>query len=134
MTPGLSPRVHAFAVEHLDSIEMLEVLLLLAQQPGTMLTADHISERLRTSPSSARSRLEALHRQDLIERTAGDGFLFARTSPHRALIDELAAAYREKRVTMVSVIHSRPSEVVTVFADASALRRGARAKKRGGDL
>lgn len=132
MDDGLSPTVRSFVFAYIDSIEMLEIVLSLAEQPDVSFTAEAISERLRTSPSSAHTRLVALHRQQLVDRTADGRYLFSAGSRHREVLQEVAAAYRERRVRIVNLIYSRPSEVVTVFADAFLLRRG-RGKKDGGD-
>lgn len=132
MSDGLPPRVRAFVLEHIDSIELLEILLFLAAHPGAAFTAEAVSERLRSSPSSVRNRLDALSRRDLIERTASESFRFAAAAPHRTIVDEVRAAYRERPGRVVSLVYSRPSEVVTVFAEPAA-PRPRRGTKRGGE-
>lgn len=132
MTDGLPPAVRAFILEYVDSIELLETLLLLASNAGASFTPEIVSERLRTSPSSAATRLSSLHRQKLIEQLADGAYQLSPTSRHRAVLREVDHAYHERSVRVVSLIYSRPSEMVTVFADAFVLRpRGG--KKGDGD-
>jgi hypothetical protein len=129
MTDGLPHRVRAFILEHVDSIELLEILLLLASNPDKGFTPEVVSDDLRTSVSSATARLSNLHRQHLIEQRTDGAYQFNATSQHRAVVSEVDVAYRQRSVRVVSLIYSRPSELVTVFAEAFVLRK----KKDGGD-
>lgn len=133
MNEGLSHEVHAFILAHVDSLELLETLLLLASHAGASFTADLVSERLRTSPSSAASRLSSLYRRSLIEQLPDGAYRFSPTSQHQEIVREVDRAYRERSVRVVSLIYSRPSEMVTVFADAFVLREPRRGKKGEGD-
>ena len=106
MTAGIAIRVRDFLLAHIDSIELLEVLLMLAAKPETAFTADEVSDHLRTATPSARHRLRCLLEHGLVEV---EGELF-RVRPDGGLAETLrqvSDAYREWRVTVVTLIYTR---------------------------
>lgn len=124
MTDGIPPRVRDFLLAHVDSIELLEVLLVLAAQPNTAFTTVEVSDHLRTAPSSAANRLTRLRDHRLVDVLPGDRYRL-RADPETAeTIRQMAAAYRDFRVSVVTLIYSRPSDVVRVFTNAFVLKKG----------
>lgn len=124
MSEGISAPVRDFLLAHVDSIELLEVLLMLAGQPAATFSAEEISDHLRTAPQSATNRLRHLQKHGLVTVQPGGRFGL---QPGAALADTLrqvAAAYRERRVAVVTLIYSRPSDVVRVFSNAFVLKKG----------
>lgn len=118
---GLSDRVTRFIGEHIDSVEQLEVLLLLRRAAGQEWTADDVARELRIAAASAGGRLEDLERRGILARSDGKAGAF-RYSPQKGEVDDsvgdLAAAYAERRVTVINLIFSRPNERIRTFADA----------------
>jgi hypothetical protein len=112
-------RVHRFVLDFVDSLELLEVVLLLAAEPQVELSPDDVSVRLRTTPPSARARLEQLVGRGLAEPTADGRFKLRSSAELAETLDAVARCYRERRVSMVSLIYSRPSELVHVFTEGS---------------
>jgi DNA-binding MarR family transcriptional regulator len=124
MSEGVPDRVRDFLLAYVDSIEQLEVLLLLASRPASPLTAAEIADELRTAPSSAANRLAKLRDHRLVEVLPGDRHR-VRADPELAeTLRQVAACYRERRVTVVTLIYSRPSDVVRVFTNAFVLKKG----------
>jgi hypothetical protein len=124
MSDGIPPRVSQFILDNVDSIELLEVLLMLAGHPGTAFTTVEVSDHLRTAPSSAANRLTMLRDRKLVDQLPGDRYRL-RADPELAkLVSEVAQAYRDWRVRVVTLIYSRPSNVVRVFTDAFVLKKG----------
>jgi hypothetical protein len=106
MTEGLPARVRDFLEAHVDSIELLEVLLMLAARPERAFTADEISDQLRTALPSAQNRLRHLHEHRLAERA--EGAYRVRRDPELAeTLRQVAEAYRERHVRVVTLIYSR---------------------------
>ncbi|HEU4535820.1 MAG TPA: hypothetical protein VFS00_16955 [Polyangiaceae bacterium] len=113
-----------FVAAHLDTVDQLEVLLLLQRRPAEVWTPQRVSDELRTSPMSAAMRLERLCATGLCEEIEGGGVRLrpADASVERA-IQLVTAAYREKRVSLIALIYARPPEGVRAFADAFRLKK-----------
>jgi hypothetical protein len=124
MSDGIPPRVSQFILDHVDSIELLEVLLMLAGHPGAAFTTVEVSDHLRTVPSSAANRLTMLRDHKLVDQLPGDRYRLRADAELAKLVSEVAQAYRDWRVRVVTLIYSRPSNVVRVFTDAFVLKKG----------
>jgi len=124
MSEGIPSRVSEFILAHIDSIELLEVLLLLAAQSGTAFTTVEVADHLRTVPSSAANRLTRLRDHKLVDVLPGDRYRVHPDPELAKLLGEVAKAYRDWRVKVVTLIYSRPSDVVRVFTNAFVLKKG----------
>ncbi|WP_235216839.1 hypothetical protein [Archangium violaceum] len=112
--------------EHIDSVEQLEILLLLQQHPERSWTAESVARELRISPLSAGDRLKDMARSAILSRVQGSEveFRYAPESPGMAeAVAGLATAYSERRVTVINLIFSKPVDKIRTFADAFRLRR-----------
>ncbi len=120
---GLPDVVARFIADHIDSVEQMEVLLLLRREPHRRWDADAVGRELRIAAASAGDRLRDLAGRGLLEG-AQDGYRYAPESPSLGdAVDQLDAAYGERRVSVINHIFSRPSERISTFADAFTLRR-----------
>jgi hypothetical protein len=124
MTDGIPARVRDFLVAHVDSIELLEVLLLLASRPTVAFTTVEVSDELRTAPSSAANRLAHLRDHRLIDVLPGDRHRLRADPELSETLRQVANASRDWRVSVVTLIYSRPSDVVRVFTDAFVIKKG----------
>ena len=122
----LPPRVQRLIAAHIDSIEKLEVLLLLRARAEQPWTAEAVSRELRISEGSATRRLADLAERGLLV-LEGSSTPSYRYGPSRGEDDvavaELARSYAERRVSVISYIFSRPLETVRGFADAFRFKR-----------
>lgn len=124
-TPEIPPSIQKFISEHIDSVEQLEVLLLLRaiHVPGldldspaaiaaSTLDATAISAELRSSPESVSRRLESLVAHGMLKRVCAEPPIRYRFAPGdealAALVEQLAEIYRERRITVIQMIFSRP--------------------------
>jgi hypothetical protein len=118
--------VRQLIADSIDSVEQLEILLLLQQHPARTWTAESVARELRVSPLSAGDRLEDLTRDALLVRVKGNEEEY-RYAPGSAALDEaargLATAYTERRVTVINLIFSKPVDKIRTFADAFRLRK-----------
>jgi hypothetical protein len=121
---GVPTVVRRFIAAEIESVEQLEVLLLLRAAADKEWTANEVARALVTQVESARGWLE---------RMVGAGLLSARDESYRyapptkevdETIDGLAESYANYRVTVIGLIFSKPSERVTLFSDAFRIRRG----------
>ena len=126
---GLSQEIKKFISDHIHSIEQLEILLLLHSQPDREFTAAATAQELRIEPDSAAERLAALSGQQMLAVRAAGGaaepaYRFAPANAHlHSLVQQLAEAYRQYRVRVITAIFSKPVDKVRSFADAFKLRR-----------
>lgn len=115
-------RILRFISEHVDSVEQLEVLLLLARTPGRPWTADAVSLELRTSPASAEQRLASLARTGMLVDEP-PAYRFDESDVDRVgIVRELADIYAERRVTVIGLIYSKPLDAIREFAEAFRLK------------
>jgi len=119
-------RVQRFITTHIDSLEKLEVLLLLRSQSGREWTASSVSLELRITESSAAARLADLAERKLLVSDGGTPPVY-RFSPASSedvqAVTELAAVYGSRRVSVISFIFSRPLDKVRGFAEAFVLKK-----------
>jgi hypothetical protein len=110
---------------HVDSIEKLEVLLLLRARTERQWTASEVALELRITEVSAAARLEDLASSGLLVGDQGTPVAY-RYSPVSSedvrSIAELAAVYAERRVSVITFIFSKPQARVRGFADAFLLK------------
>ncbi|MFE8604805.1 hypothetical protein [Archangium violaceum] len=122
----LPEAVRRLIADHIDSVEQLEILLLLQQHPERSWTAELVARELRISPLSAGDRLKDMARSAILSRLQGSEaeYRYAPVSPEMVeAVAGLATAYSERRVTVINLIFSKPVDKIRTFADAFRLRR-----------
>jgi hypothetical protein len=115
-------RVRQLLDRYITSVEQLELLFVLAGDPGTAFTAESASKRVGTTPHSARIRLDELAAAGLA-RAADGSYIYAATGAEAAAVSELRSLYSTHRVRIISRIFDKPPESVRNFADAFRLKR-----------
>jgi hypothetical protein len=118
--------VERFINEQVNSVAQLEILLLLRSDSARQWTTSDVAGALRTTPETAAEQLATLRNQELAAQQddAGQVYRYAPSSEElRQLIDRLAAIYEERRVTVITMIYSKPVSKVRTFADAFRLRK-----------
>ena len=121
---GLPEDVHLFLHQHIDSVEQLEVLLLLWRTPERGWTSDEVATAVYSHPSSVVRRLAMMLGQGLLrEREPGCYQYAPRTAELHTTVTRLDHMYRERRVAVITLIASKPIENVRAFSDAFRIRR-----------
>ncbi len=126
MSAGLPEAVCRLIAEHIDSVEQLEVLLLLWRHPSRGWAPEAVARELRIEPASADKRLEDLERGGFLQcrDRACREYQYAPEPPERdGLVRGLAEGYAERRVTVINLIFSKPVDRIRTFADAFRLRK-----------
>jgi hypothetical protein len=119
----LPPSTRDFIIRHIVSVEELEVLLLLHEGKDRDWSPAEINDRLRSQESSIGKWLEALVSLGLAERASGR-YRFAPASEElRRETAAIADAYRERRIKVIELIFSKPSENLLDFIRAFELRK-----------
>jgi hypothetical protein len=126
LEPTIPEHVRSFIANHVDSLELIDVLLLLKRQRDREWTADEVSQRLYTSPRSAANRLEALRASGICSVAEGAARASYRYAPSTAglerAIDDLEPVYATHRTTVIELVFSKPSSSIRTFADAFRVR------------
>jgi hypothetical protein len=121
---GLPEDVHRFLYQNIDSVEQLEVLLLLWRTPERGWTSDEVATAVYSHPTSVVRRLAMLLGQGLLrEREPGCYQYAPRTADLHETVTRLDHMYRERRVAVITLIASKPIENVRAFSDAFRIRR-----------
>lgn len=117
-----STDVRRFVDRHINSVEQLELLLLLRRRAGQTFTPDAASRELRTAPASAAARLDELARAKLLRRD-GDAYVYAQSNELDRVLQAVESAYGSYRTRFISMIFEKPAGPLRDFADSFRLRR-----------
>jgi hypothetical protein len=118
-------QLQLFLEERIHSVAQLELLLLLRSNPAKAWTLDEASRALAVPAEMAGSQLGELQVAGLLESMGNPSSL--RYRPQTRELDELVASlaqlYQERRVSVITLIYSKPVDKVRTFADAFRLRK-----------
>jgi hypothetical protein len=122
---SLPEAVRGLIAAHIDSVVVLEVLLLLYQEPQREWSEEDVSSELRIEAAWTRARLKALVRSGLVCE-AGPSSHSYRYYPSslnlNAAVAALARTYSERPLAVISYIYSKPSMILRRLADAFRMR------------
>lgn len=122
----ITPAVKNFIFHHINSVEQLEVLLLMLARADKEWNAQEVSRELYIQSASAANRLADLKTSGLLQSSGSTPPAY-RYAPVNHSLDsaarELAAAYSVRRVGVINLILEKPLDNVRVFSDAFRLRR-----------
>lgn len=115
----ISEKTRNFIFQHVDSVELIEILLLFHGAPDQVWTPDGLAKELRSSASSIKKRLVVLRNLGLIgEAGAPNQFCYQTDNENlKKIVEELSLAYRVHRHRVLEIIFS-PSKKARDFADA----------------
>jgi hypothetical protein len=110
--------------EHITSMEQLEVLLLLANNPERNWPVDAVFAEIQSSITSVIFRLRELTEKGFLNEPEN---LVFRYSPKSEKIHDtiraLAAVYKERRIKVIELIYRKQIDKVQSFADAFRIRK-----------
>jgi hypothetical protein len=118
--------VRRFIVDHIHSVESLEILLLLFGGVAKDFSAVEVSRTLCTSLESATAQLEQLHKAKLLvvtEAASPPKYRFNSGSSDAPVLADLEKIYKTRRVSVISFIYSKPTDPLRAFSDAFKLRK-----------
>lgn len=121
----LPTSVQQFLSKYIRSLEQLEVLLLLRNNPDRSWTSADVYEVVRSSRASVEERLESfvqlgfLVKEDCSPRT----FRYAPADNLGAALDETASAYQMWRLRVIEAIFTPAADPAQRFADAFKVRK-----------
>jgi hypothetical protein len=129
----ISTEIRQFIFNNIDSVEQLEVLILLRRSPAREWTAREISNELRSLPQSVELRLAALYAIGLVATSEGTPTIYRYGGENEAtnsLIDALINEYKLRPQRVMELIFS-PLKKARHFADAFVMTKGP--QKKGED-
>jgi predicted transcriptional regulator len=116
----VSEKIKQFIFEHIDSVELLEVLLLIRAHKNSKWNADQIAQELRSSSKSVSTRLNSLVGIGLLEALPESKGLYqykSASSEFETILDELNETYKIRRQAIFELIFS-PLKKGRHFANA----------------
>lgn len=102
--------VRRFVCDHIDSVRMVELLLLLESEPERAWTPAELSAELRSHLVWTVERLESLRARGLVAREGRREPRYRYAVPSRATrsaIRQLGHAFATRRVQLVSLVYTR---------------------------
>jgi hypothetical protein len=120
---GVPASVRGFIASHIVSVAQLEVLLLLRAAADKVWTPSEVSRALVTQPEAAAGWLDDLRERGLASESEGRYRFTPSSQELDRIVDDLAESYANYRVAVIGLIFARPSERITLFADAFRIRR-----------
>lgn len=123
---GIPPDIKAFILERIDSVVQAEVLLLLYRNAPQSYDAAEIAKELRIDRSAARDQLLELTSRGLLAPAEGQSEAYQyqpQTLDFDRAVAGLAREYEDRRVSVISLIYSKPIDQIRSFADAFRIRK-----------
>jgi hypothetical protein len=122
---GVPDEARLLVERRIDSMQMLDVLLLLHRSPERSWAASETARALGTSEVSASAQLVALRQGGIlsVEMTDDARYTYQPRPELAAAVDALAAHFRENPLEVAELIASRPKHTLRIFADAFRLRK-----------
>jgi hypothetical protein len=115
-----------FIARHIDSLEKLEVLLLLLRSPERKWTASAVASELQIGSAAADQHLGRLCAQNLLDVKLGED-LFYFYSPRLPHLDrgarELASAYAQQRLAVLKLVTNGAAGPARDFAEAFRINK-----------
>jgi hypothetical protein len=130
-TGGINEDVRRFLAINISSIGQLEVLLLLRSTPERGWSAEECSRELRSDFRWIQALLGDLAARGFLSSRDVEAVITYRYAPStpelQALIDGTEKAYRERRLSVINLIHGKLESDARSFSDAFTI-----IKKKGG--
>ena len=121
---SLSEDVERFIAQHIDSVEKLEILLLLARNPQKSWSPREVFQQIQSSIPSVGKRLAELERAALVKADAEGNYQFRPGSEEGAAgVRRLIEAYEERRIKVIEVIYSPRKDELQLFSDVFRMRK-----------
>lgn len=120
----LPQHVLNFVRDYIESVEQLEILLLLFHRQDRGWTEEEVAKELRCSQLSAGKRLAQFAQKHILifDQSLKSYRYSSAEETITTPISALAAAYQVRRVAIIDLIFSKPIDKIQVFADAFKLR------------
>lgn len=127
MAEPLPEDVVRFLDSNVESIDQLEILRVLGEDPSREWAAAAIAREIQAPAAATSAHLAALRARGLLAAETRGSDLVCRHGPTGAdLVDPLLRVlqlYRERPVSMIKHVYARAGDPLRAFADAFRLRK-----------
>jgi hypothetical protein len=122
---GMTEAARALVESRLDSVEMVEVLLLLHADRERCWTVDEVAGASGLDTVTASRHLILLRQRGLLTVAMGGdaSYTYGAQGELAGAVDDLMECYRTRPMELASVMAARPRQKLRLFADAFRLRR-----------
>jgi len=110
-----------FVRQNVASVEQVDVLLLLQNDPRRSWTIAELSAALSSSHPSIARRLGILCGRGLVRRDDGARFQYVSDVAHDSLVNELRREYTLRPTSVIGLIYSKRTSALESFSDAFLL-------------
>lgn len=125
MKEDLSKQLLNFVVKHVDSVELIEVLVLLHSQSDRSWSVADVDAVIRSNVRSVQNRLEHLVQLGLASCSEESTYRYSPTTPElESLGGEIVRVYQARRTEFIELIYSKPLKEIMTFAEAFRIRGG----------
>lgn len=122
-TDGIPPAARDLIINGIDSVAQLETLLWLLARVPRAATPAEVAADLRMDRAWVARQMSELARAGLVAEAEGR-YAYAPSTPELdSAARELALAYKERRVAVITLIFSKPPDHLRDIADAFRLGR-----------
>jgi hypothetical protein len=101
----LSPELRQFIAAHIQSVEQLEILILLAEEPGKCWAESEIYQQVQSSKKSVIACLEGFKNARVAELLPDGRYRLAPDHKLAEVVTALGETYRKRRVSVIESIH-----------------------------
>jgi len=117
--------IERFIHDNINSVEQLEVLLLLVSPPQKEWSALEVSQKIYRQPDSVAARLEDLRDRGIlsVRQEAQLFYRYVSSARQDAVIRGLERAYEVRKDAVIRLIFTRPPDTLRIFSDAFRIRR-----------
>jgi hypothetical protein len=105
---ALPLEIERFLSDHIDSVEAINVLILLFAHPSRRWTVEDVGHESRTNGWSAEMHLRALSEHGLVRVSSATPPTYQADPAYTGIVSLLARTFLERRVSVISFIYSRP--------------------------
>jgi hypothetical protein len=120
----ISTGLRNFITGNIQSVEHLEILCLLAEDPSRSWSVAEVYRHILSTEKSVAEGLQYFSARGFLTADAGGEFRFTpKTSDLNVLTQELVKSYRERRVAVIESIYKKSGDSAQHFAEAFRLRK-----------
>ena len=120
----LTNRLLNFFTDHVQSIERLEILCILAENPAKSWSVNEVFRHVQSTEKSVGDCLQHFAIHNLAAIDSNNCFQFpSRTSEETKAAVDLVRTYRERRVAVIEAIYAKRADGIQGFADAFRPRK-----------
>ena len=123
----LPEEVKRFLEANIDSVDQLEILRVLGEDPRKEWHAVDLAREVQSAAQSIDAHLAALNARGLLFLQKRGAELFCRYGPSSPELVERAAqllqVYRERPVTMIKLVYATARDPLKTFAEAFRLKK-----------